>query len=177
MQEFWVFGYGSLMWNPGFAYEERIAARVSGWHRALCIYSWFHRGTPEAPGLVLGLDRGGSCRGIAFRVAPPNIDATLAYLREREQVTAVYREMTMPAVLVDGSQRRIAALTYVADRSQPQYAGKLPQVDLERLIRQGVGNSGRNPDYLFATVDHMREAGIPDARLFDLADRLRAAAD
>ncbi len=91
--DLWVFGYGSLIWNPGFAFVEQVPARLIGEHRSLCIYSLVHRGTPEKPGLVLGLDRGGACQGIAFRVAPEHRDATVAYLREREQVTSVYREV------------------------------------------------------------------------------------
>jgi cation transport protein ChaC len=159
------------MWNPGFPHQERVPARIHGWHRALCIYSWFHRGTPETPGLVLGLDRGGSCRGMAFRVAAENRAATIAYLREREQVTAVYLEITAHIHLLDGSDARVEALAYVADRTQPQYAGHLPMDELERFVRQGVGNSGANPDYVVATVDHMRESGIPDAKLYELAER------
>jgi cation transport protein ChaC len=177
MQDLWVFGYGSLMWNPGFPHRERVAARLRGWHRALCIYSWFHRGTPEKPGLVLGLDRGGSCRGIAFRVAASDSEATIAYLREREQVTSVYQEMILRIELLGTDNRQVSALTYVADRSQPQYAGHLPPEELERFVRQGVGNSGMNPAYVLATVDHMKEAGIPDERLFALAARLRADFD
>jgi len=173
MQDLWVFGYGSLMWNPGFPHIERVPARLRGWHRALCIYSWFHRGTPEKPGLVLGLDRGGSCRGMAFRVAAADVEQAIGYLREREQVTSVYREVTLGIDLLAGEDRRVPALTYVADRTQPQYAGHLPFEDLERFVRQGVGNSGINPAYVLATVDHMKEAGIPDAKLFALAEKLR----
>ena len=176
MQDLWVFGYGSLMWNPGFPFVGRSPAHLYGWHRSLCIYSWFHRGTPEKPGLVLGLDRGGSCTGMAFRVAAEDTAATIAYLREREQVTAVYRELMVKVRLRDGSGPHVEALTFVADRTQPQYAGRLPVDVLERFVRQGVGNSGANPDYVIATVDHMRDSGIPDAHLYELADRLRGVA-
>src|SRR5690349_2563312 len=85
--DLWVFGYGSLIWKPGFEFVEQRPARLIGEHRSLCIYSMVHRGTPEKPGLVLGLDRGGACQGVAFRVARKQRDATVAYLREREQVT------------------------------------------------------------------------------------------
>src|ERR1700742_1062455 len=102
--DLWVFGYGSLIWRPGFEFLERVPARLIGEHRALCVYSFVHRGTPEKPGLVLGLDRGGACRGVAFRVAEKNRAATVNYLREREQVTSVYREV-MRSVLLENSAR------------------------------------------------------------------------
>ena len=169
--DLWVFAYGSLMWRPGFDYEERTGATIRGYHRALCIRSYFHRGTPERPGLVLGLDRGGSCRGIAYRVAGEMRAETIAYLREREQVTDVYLEVVTSALLPDG--RVVAALTYRADRKHPQYAGALPDEDVLRIIQEGVGMSGANPDYVLATQDHLVELGIHDALLTRLAARLR----
>ena len=126
--DLWVFGYGSLMWRPGFPFVESGPGRLRGYHRSLCVLSHVHRGTPERPGLVLGLDRGGSCRGMAFRVAGPDAASTLAYLREREQVTAVYVERVLGVTLDDG--RRIAAVTYLVDRRHPQYAGRLPEAEL-----------------------------------------------
>lgn len=173
-QDLWVFGYGSLMWNPGFAFEERTHGEIEGWHRALCIYSFVHRGTPETPGLVLGLDAGGRCEGVVFRVAADNVEATLAYLRARELVTSVYLEMTAPVALRDGSGRTVEAVTYVADSTHSQYAGGLGLDERERFVRQGIGQSGANPDYIIATVAHMREAGIMDDQLFALAERLHA---
>ena len=121
--DLWVFGYGSLMWRPGFEFIERVPARLIGEHRALCVYSFVHRGTPEKPGLVLGLDRGGACRGVAFRVAEKNSAATIAYLREREQVTSVYREVKRSVWLENEARQRVSALVYVVDRGHVQYAG------------------------------------------------------
>jgi cation transport protein ChaC len=168
--DLWVFGYGSLMWRPDFSYQERHLAHLHGYHRSLCIFSHVHRGTPEAPGLVLGLDRGGRCRGVAFRVAAEDREATIAYLRAREQVTAVYLERHVRIMLEDG--RRVRALTYVANRRQPQYAGRLPQGDLLRLVRQGVGISGANPDYVRSTHAHLIEIGVSDPTLAQIATAL-----
>lgn len=167
--DLWVFGYGSLMWRPGFAFEERILATIRGYHRSLCVYSHVHRGTPEHPGLVLGLDRGGACRGVAFRVGAAQATETVAYLRAREQVTMVYREIRLPAALSDG--RKVDVLTYAVDRSHPQYAGVLDLDDLERHVRQGKGVSGENPDYIRNTYAHMVELGIADVRLAALVRR------
>lgn len=159
----WVFGYGSLMWRPGFAFTEKHVATVRGYHRALCIHSHVHRGTPDRPGLVLGLDRGGSCRGIAFRVAPEHRAETIDYLRAREQVTAVYREASVPATLIDG--RRITAVAYLVDRRHPQYAGRLDRTEMLAAVLQGVGVSGDNPDYVRATHRHLVELGLEDPTL------------
>src|ERR1700740_911619 len=123
--DLWVFGYGSLMWRPGFEFIEQVPARLIGEHRALCVYSFVHRGTPEKPGLVLGLDRGGACRGIAFRVAADKRAATVAYLRAREPVTSVYREAMRSVWLEDKARRRVSALAYVVDRGHVQCAGRL----------------------------------------------------
>jgi len=172
--DLWVFGYGSLMWRPGFAFAEKQIATVRGYHRALCVYSHVHRGTPEAPGLVLGLDQGGSCKGMAFRVPAAAAADTIAYLRQREQVTLVYRELRLPARLADG--RGVTALSYAVDRRHIQYAGRLDRRELERLVRQGQGVSGANPDYVRATHAHLAQLGISDATLDWLVRRLADAA-
>ncbi|MGP8232850.1 MAG: gamma-glutamylcyclotransferase [Methylovirgula sp.] len=174
MEDLWVFGYGSLMWRPGFDYLESEVARVRGYHRALCVYSHVHRGTPERPGLVLGLDRGGSCRGIAFRVAAKDRATTIAYLRAREQVTSVYRELHLNVQLDDG--RHVAALSYAVDRGHVQYAGRLAREDVARLVAQGQGVSGANPDYVRATQAHLAELGIADAMLDWLTEQFSPAA-
>ena len=163
MDGFWVFGYGSLVWRPGFEFIARHPASILGYHRALCIYSHVHRGTPERPGLVLGLDRGGACAGVAFQVEPRLHKATLAYLRDREQATMVYREMMVAARLSDG--RTVQALTYVADRGHAQYAARLPRKALLRHVRQGIGISGANPEYVRNTHRHLVELGIRDDTL------------
>ena len=165
MAELWVFAYGSLMWQPGFAFSEQAPAALIGAHRSLCIYSFHHRGTTEHPGLVLGLDEGGACRGVAFRVVPGKNEATLAYLRAREQVTDVY---------VEGSGRELEALCYMVDRGHPQYAGRLSIETQARLVRSASGRSGTNLDYVLNTVRHLEEAGVDDVELMALAQRLAA---
>jgi cation transport protein ChaC len=170
--DLWVFGYGSLMWRPGFDFEDRALATVRGYHRSLCIYSHVHRGSPDRPGLVLGLDRGGTCRGVAFRVAASLREATVAYLREREQVTLVYHEANLPATLADG--RRARVLAYVVEPRHRQYAGRLPLAELVRLVRQGVGISGRNADYVRNTHDHLTALGIADRTLASIIRELDA---
>ena len=172
--DLWVFGYGSLMWRPGFEHVAQVPARLIGEHRALCVYSFDHRGTPEKPGLVLGLDLGGGCRGIAYRVAAERRHETIEYLRAREQVTTVYRETMRQITLATNPTRQVTALLYMVDRSHPQYAGRL---DLERqlhLVRQGHGRSGANLDYVLSTVAEIEAQGCRDAGLHRLAERLRA---
>jgi cation transport protein ChaC len=160
MSDFWVFGYGSLMWRPGFAHVETARARLHGFRRSLCVYSWVHRGSEARPGLVLGLDRGGSCVGLAFRVPGELRDEVIAYLSERELVTSVYVERHLPIRLEYGAT--VTALCYVVDRTHRQYAGRLTVEEAARVVRGGIGQSGRNEDYLFNTVDHLRALGIRD---------------
>lgn len=171
--DLWVFGYGSLIWNPGFAFVEQTVARLVGEHRALCIYSIVHRGTPEQPGLVLGLDRGGACQGMAFRIAAAQRETTIAYLRAREQVNSVYREVMRPVLLGRDGGRQVRALVYVADRRHRQYAGRLTPDEQLRLIRQGQGHAGANTAYVLSTVAALEQHGIRDARLHRLAALLR----
>ena len=165
MSDFWVFGYGSLMWRPGFDHAEALPARLVGAHRALCVYSWVHRGTPERPGLVLGLDRGGACRGVAFRVTQRDRELVLAYLRERELVTNVYKEVHRAVWLLDRAPRSVTAVTYVVDRDHVQYAGKLPRERQLAHVRDAVGQAGANAQYVISTVRHLRALGIRDDRL------------
>jgi cation transport protein ChaC len=174
MSDFWVFGYGSLMWRPGFDHIEAVPARLPGAHRALCVYSWVHRGTREKPGLVLGLDRGGSCRGIAFRVLGEKRESVMQYLRERELVTDVYREVWRPVRLEGRHEREtMTALTYLVDRQHEQYAGVLSREEVLRYVRDGVGRSGINSDYVINTAKHLASLGIKDPVLAWLGKELR----
>jgi cation transport protein ChaC len=172
-RDLWVFGYGSLMWRPGFDFVEKVQARLIGEHRALCVYSFDHRGTPEKPGLVLGLDRGGACRGVAFRVEATKREATIAYLRDREQTTKVYREVMRSVWLDNSARERVSALTYVADRSHVQYAGRLTLAEQLRLVRQGHGRSGINSDYVISTVAAIEQLGFRDEQLHRLTAMLK----
>ncbi len=168
----WVFAYGSLMWRPGFAAPETVAARLHGWHRALCIYSEHYRGTPEKPGLILGLLPGGACRGLAHRIPHARYEAVRRYLWSREiDNDGVYEEDIRPIHLSDG--RTVPALVYLADRRHRQFAGKLSPAKSARLVRQGRGVTGSNLDYLRNTVVHLRTLGLSDRALEDLAHRVR----
>jgi glutathione-specific gamma-glutamylcyclotransferase len=172
-EDLWVFGYGSLMWRPDFPYLERVPARLIGLHRALCVYSFVHRGTPEKPGLVLGLDRGGACRGIAYRVAAEDRDRTVAYLRQREQVTSVYIETSRRVTLSASPPRDVTALVFLVDRSHAQYAGRLDIDHQIHLVRQGHGRSGANLDYVLSTIAEIEAQGCRDTKLHAIAERLK----
>ena len=166
----WVFGYGSLMWNPGFATPETQPARLQGWHRAFCIYSEHYRGTPEQPGLILGLLPGGACRGLAHRLPAATYDEVRRYLIHREiDNDGVYEETIRPIHLDDG--RTVPALVYLADRKHRQFAGKLPLATAAALVRRGHGATGTNLEYVLNTVAHLDDLGLHDPALEALAKR------
>lgn len=164
-QGLWVFGYGSLMWRPEFSYQHKVKGRCAGLQRSFCVRSVHHRGSYAQPGLVLGLDRGGACDGVLFYVPPRQALQTLTYLRKREQVTRVYKELYMPVELLDGSGRVCRALCYVADRGHKQYIGSLSVQRKADIIKRCVGRSGKNIDYFLSTLRHMDELGFYDAEL------------
>jgi glutathione-specific gamma-glutamylcyclotransferase len=170
----WVFGYGSLIWNPEFPVAERHIARLADWHRSFCMRSIHHRGTLTDPGLVLALDHapGAHCDGVAFRVEPGQEEATIAALRERELISAAYLEQNLPVVLRDG--RMVQALTFVIDAVHDQYCGGLPLAEQARIIAHAHGGRGLNRDYLFATASHLADLGIEDADLSWLAAQVRS---
>lgn len=164
------------MWRPGFEFLERVPARLIGLHRALCVYSFVHRGTPERPGLVLGLDRGGTCRGIAFRVAASARVETVAYLRGREQVTTVYLETVRRVELEEPTRRQVRALCFIVDRSHAQYAGRLTLSECVHHVRQGHGRSGANRDYVVETVQALEALGYRETDLHLIAARVKSEA-
>ena len=168
--DFWVFGYGSLMWHPGFPHVEVRVGLLHGYHRRFCVYSHRYRGTPECPGLVLGLDRGGSCRGLVFRVPAAEGEDVLAYLHEREMITGVY----IPTWLnVETDQGAVSAAGFVVDRDHEQYTGRLSAEETAKLILQGHGARGPCRDYLANTVRHLEGLGLgagPLKRLLRLVE-------
>ena len=170
----WVFGYGSLIWNPGFTPIETVRARLTGFARRFCLRSVEHRGTHERPGLVLGLDPDDAAcvSGVALRVSAADHDAVLAELRARELVTDAYRETLLPLTLEDG--RRVEALAYVMKRDHWQYAGGLSAAEQARIIAAAHGGRGPNADYLFNTAAHLSQIGLPDPHLDALSDAVRA---
>ncbi|MEZ5779304.1 MAG: gamma-glutamylcyclotransferase [Paracoccaceae bacterium] len=173
MNSLWVFGYGSLLWDPGFDFTERVQARLHGWHRSFCMRSIHHRGTVDQPGLVLALDaaEGGHCDGLAFAVARDQSEKTLAYLRERELISSAYLEKRLPLSLLDG--RRVEAVAFVIDPDHVQYCGALDLEEQARIIAAAKGGRGPNSDYLWNTAAHLGELGIADPDLDWLASRVR----
>ena len=170
--DLWVFGYASLMWSPGFRHRERLPAFVYGYHRSLCIYSHRHRGTPERPGLVMGLCRGGSCWGMAYRVGSADAAQVLRALWHREMRNVVYQPRLMRARV--HRNRVVKALSFVADPCHRQFAGDLDVEHTARLVAQGKGGRGPNVEYLRNTLAHMHQIGVRDAHLDRVLERALA---
>ena len=170
----WVFGYGSLLWNPGFTPAEQVVARLEGYHRSFCMWSIHHRGTEENPGLVLALDvaEGAVCDGVAFRVADHEAEEVLQALRDRELISSAYYEIFVPLVLEDG--RTIEALAYVIAQDHVQYCGGLSLERQAQVIAGAVGGRGPNPEYLYNTAEHLAELSVNDPDMVWLVDRVRA---
>ena len=170
----WIFGYGSLMWNPGFAPAEQVLGRLSGFARSFCMWSIHHRGSPEDPGLVLALDaeEKATCDGMAFRLPEEGFDGIIDEIRERELVSSAYLERVVRLNLRDG--REVDALAYVVDRDHVQYTGQLGLERQADVIAHAVGGRGPNTDYLYSTAEHLTELGIEDPTLTKLASMVRA---
>ena len=166
----WVFGYGSLIWNPAFHYTERHTGRIHGFHRRFCLWTPIGRGSAEFPGLMLGLDRGGSCRGVVFRIEAAKVDSELEILWRREMVSGSYAPRW---VVVQTPAGTVRAITFVINHAHDRYAGLLPEEKIAGIIAQAEGGLGRCCDYLFNTVAHLDELGIGDVPLSRLAARVR----
>lgn len=172
--DLWVFGYGSLMWDPGFRHAEVHPALLYGYHRRFCVYSYRYRGTPDCPGLVLGLDHGGTCRGLVYRVARRDAEPALLYLWERELRGGGYHMKAVRPRLPGG--RRVSAYTFVVDHAHKDYAGELSLRQTAKYIVQGNGDRGPCSHYLESTVEHLEELGLVDGPLHRLAEIVRRMA-
>ena len=174
--ELWVFGYGSLMWNPEFSYEEKCLATLAGYRRAFCMWSIHHRGSVIEPGLVLALDKSdhSECMGLAFRVSAELADETLQKLRERELISSAYFEENCPVKLAD--ERTVSAVCYVIDRDHEQYCGKLELEEQAQVIAKAEGGRGPNNEYLLNTSAYMVELGIKDHDMMWLESRVKELA-
>lgn len=170
-QDLWLFGYGSLIWNPGLPTIDAVCGKVHGYHRGLYLWSRVNRGTPEQPGLVLAIDRGGSCTGIAFRLAGPTALPHLETLWKREMPMGSYRPAWLPCSLSNG--KRVTALAFVMRRDVPTYTGKLPDHVVKEVFDRAKGRYGTTLDYVSRTVDALRASGIPDRALEALLARCR----
>lgn len=170
-----IFAYGSLIWNPGFEFSEKAMAQLSGYHRSLCVYSNHYRGTPEKPGLVFGLDRGGTCNGIAYHITDRRWDEVLAYVRKRELISGVYRE-EIRQVKIRDTEQTVPALTYVVNRQHLQYAGKLNVGEIAKIVALGHGQSGANKDYVENTLLALQSFGIKEPKLQSVLTRLASQA-
>lgn len=172
----WVFGYGSLLWNPGFTPAESVVAQLSGYHRSFCMWSIHHRGSEDDPGLVLALDvsEGAECDGVAFRVADDEADSVLAMLRERELISSAYYEDMVELRLEDG--REVLALAYIINQDHIQYCGDLTLERQAEVIAHAVGGRGPNTEYLYNTAAHLAQMGVSDADMEWLVSRVQELA-
>lgn len=173
--DLWIFGYGSLMWDPGFSYLEAHAARLYGYHRAFCVRSRQYRGTEEKPGLVLGLDVGGTCRGRAFRVSKAVRESVLRYLFKREMTYFTYAPKLLPVAL--DRDQKVCALAFVVNRHAADYTGKLDIAITARIIAQAHGRRGSNRAYLENTVMHLEELGLAESHIHRLLQQVRKIPD
>ncbi|WP_187429001.1 Glutathione-specific gamma-glutamylcyclotransferase [Roseobacter fucihabitans] len=169
----WVFGYGSLLWNPGFEVAEKVVATLPGYARSFCMWSIHHRGTETDPGLVLALDEdpAHACEGVALAVAAGREAETLTYLRERELISSAYIERELDIDLVDG--RRVGALCYVINPDHVQYCGGMALEEQAQVIARATGGMGPNTEYLYNTASHLSEIGLHDPDLEWLNQRVR----
>lgn len=171
-EDLWVFAYGSLIWRPGFPWQERRLASIHGYHRSLCLWSRHHRGSDQAPGLVFGLNRGGCCRGVVFRIGAADVPAAFAALWEREMIGGAY---TPRWLVCHSDQGPVAGLAFLLNRACADYAGDVAEERRLDVIRTAVGRSGACLDYVLETERALRDHGISDCRLGALVRRLVTA--
>lgn len=169
---FWLFAYGSLMWEPNFPFTDQRRGLLKGYHRALCVYSWVYRGTEEKPGLVFGLEEGGTVEGIAFQIASEHAEDVFARVYEREMVTAVYKPVWAKCDLSNDHADAVTALAFVAEHSNQQYAGDRSDAETIELVRQGHGKAGPCTEYVMNTASHLRDLGIHDDALERIVEKL-----
>lgn len=170
-QDVWIFAYGSLIWNPAFHFAERRLGRIWGYHRRFCLWTHLGRGTTSCPGLMLGLDRGGSCQGLFYRIAADQIEDELTLVWRREMITAAYCPTWVSGRTAEGPVR---ALAFTINRAHPRYAGKLAEARVIEALATAAGPLGRCADYLFNTHDHLRQLAIHDPQLARLCAEVRA---
>ncbi len=168
-QDLWVFGYGSLIWNPAFHYVEKRPALLQGWHRRFCLKLFIGRGSPETPGVMLGLDQGGACHGVAFRIAAAKVREELGILWQREMYGGAYHARLLQLETAEGP---ISAVTFVINRDHPRYIRELSLEQTVALISTGCGDLGTCREYLENTVTHLRELGLNDDGLARIAAAL-----
>lgn len=170
-QDVWVFAYGSLIWNPAFHFAEKRLGRIWGYHRRFCLWTQLGRGTVERPGLMLGLDRGGSCQGLFYRIAAEAVEEELTLIWRREMITAAYVPTWLAGRTAQGP---VQALTFTINRVHPRYAGKLGDAAVVEALATAEGPIGRCCDYLFNTHDHLQDLAIHDPNLARLCRLVRA---
>ncbi|HTQ71707.1 MAG TPA: gamma-glutamylcyclotransferase [Acidocella sp.] len=171
-EDLWVFGYGSLIWNPAFDYEAKSCALLRGWHRRFCLKMYMGRGTPETPGLMLALDKGGACRGVAFRIEAKKIRHELGLVWQREMYGGAYNARW---VGLEAGGARVRAVTFVINPTHPRYIRELSIEQTAALIATGRGDLGSCREYFDNTVAHLRQLGVKDAALMRIAASLPSA--
>ncbi|MSQ19965.1 MAG: gamma-glutamylcyclotransferase [Betaproteobacteria bacterium] len=165
----WVFGYGSLIWNPLLHFIDREAATLHGYHRRFCLWSRTGRGLPERPGLVLGLDRGGCCRGVGFRIERSVVREELRLLWRREMLAAAYTPRWI-TVRVGGED--VKAVAFIINRKHSNYAGRLTIDQTVQALATGIGSLGSSREYFLHTIDGLRQHGVDDPHLIHLRERV-----
>lgn len=169
--DLWLFGYGSLIWNPAFDFSERRIGAINGRHRRFCLWTWLGRGSRDCPGLMLGLEAGGSCTGVAYRISAAQIESELDVVWRREMLTAAYRPIWVKAITED---EVVPALTFAINRQHERYAGKLDINHVAERLAAACGPLGTGAEYLFNTHRHLVELGLRDRYLDRLTELVRA---